>query len=452
MRWWAVLGGLCLAITGAVVVPAPSAAAVEPACSQLPAPTASIQEVPWAQDLYAAPEKIWPFSTGTGITVAVIDSGVDGTHPQLGAGRVLRGYDFIRQTPQGNVDCIAHGTAVASIIAAKRVSGIGFFGLAPGVRILPVRVTNKLHLTRQSEPLDPGLLASGITYAVDQGAQVINVSVVIHRNDSRVARAVNRALSRGVLVVAAVGNGHAPQRDGTGPTSAELTPYPAAYNGVIGVGAVEPDGQRVTTSQIGRYVDLVAPGGKVVAAGVRGHNIYDDTAVASAFVSACAALLLAQRPSMLGSAGGKTRLAALSKRLLATASPAVDGPTSLAYGHGLVDPYRALTERTTDARPSAMPGQIPPPRDPAAERLAAQRRAANRDSMLMGGAVAVLALLVIAAVLFLPRGRGRRWRAGRAVEAATGDDDGGPEFLPGEALFQPPPEPSRTPGFPSRSR
>lgn len=448
-----VVAALCLTITVTFVVLAPvaaaAAAAAEPACTRPPTQTGEIEEVPWAQDLYDAPEKIWPFSTGAGITVAVIDSGVDSGHPQLG-GQVLKGYDYLRNTAEADVDCLPHGTAVASIIAAERLPGIGFFGLAPHVVILPVRITDKVRLNPQSEPLDPATLAAGINYAVDQGADVLNVSVAVYGPDPRVAQAVSRALSRGVVVVAAVGNGHSTQRDGNGPTEPVLTPYPAAYDGVIGVGAVEQDGQRVTTSQVGPYVDLVAPGGKITAAGVVGQNVYDGTDFASAFVSASAALLLAKRPSMLGPAAGEALPAAVSKRLLATASPAAGGPSSLAYGHGLVDPYRALTERTTGVDPSAVPGQDPPPRDPAAEQLAAERRSANGGAVLLGAAVVALVLVVIAAVVFLPRGRRRRWRAGRAVEAPAGNDEG-PEFLPGQALFQAAPDPSDAARPPSRS-
>lgn len=450
MRARSVAAVVCLALAVAILAPGPVAAAVDPACEQPPAQTPVIREVPWAQDLYDPAEKIWPFSTGIGITVAVIDSGVDGRHPQL-RDRVLPGYDFVRDTAEGDVDCVPHGTAVASIIAAKRISGIGFFGLAPDVTILPVRVTKEVQPGARSEPLDPATLAAGIDYAVDQGAQVLNISAVVYGHDRRLADAVSRALSKGVVVVAAVGNGHSAERDGVGPTDASLTPYPAAYDGVIGVGAVERDGQRVASSQVGPYVDVVAPGREVTAAGVFGQDVYDGTSFATAFGSAFAALLLAQRPSLLGEAVGSARSAAVSKRLLATASPAAGGPNSLGYGRGLIDPYRALTEHITDVPPSAAPGQTPPPRDRAAERLAAARRSANGNSMILGAAAAVLVLVVLTAVLFLPRGSRRRWRAGRAVEGAPTDADDGPEFLPGHALFEPAPESAATSRSASRS-
>lgn len=437
-----VISTLCLAVAAATLVPAPAAAAVDPACREAPSPTPVIREVPWAQDMYDAREKIWPFSTGAGVTVAVIDSGVDARHPQL-RGRVLPGYDFVRDTPEGDVDCLPHGTAVASIIAGKRIRGIGFFGLAPRAKILPVRITEKVQLSPQSDPMDPSALADGIDYAVDQGAQVLNVSAVVYRDDPRLAAAVSRALARGAVIVAAVGNGHVAQQGGIAATDPSLTPYPAAYDGVIGVGAVEASGQRLTSSQIGPYVDIVAPGGKVTAAGVIGQNIYDGTSFASAFVSAVGALLLAQRPSLLRGATGKDRAAAVRKRLLATASPTAAGPNSAAYGHGVVDPYRALTEVISDVRPAELSGGSTPPRDPAAEQFAAERRSANGSSMFLGAAAIALVLLVVAGVVLLPRGVRRRWRPGRAVENTPAENDDGPEFLPGSALFEQTPDSHR---------
>lgn len=435
MRIRATVTAICVALSGAVA--APSAAAVDPACERPPAPAPIVRAAPWAaQDLYNAPEKLWPFSTGARVTVAVVDSGVDSGHFQL-RGRLLTGYDFVRDEPDGDVDCLPHGTAVASIIAAKRVPGIGFFGLAPGVTILPVRIVDKVQLTAQSDGLDPGALAAGINYAVDRGADVVNVSAVIYDDDPRVAQAVETAVSRGVVVVAAAGNAHPPQQSGAVATDPALTPYPAAYDGVIGVGAIGPDRQRVPSSQIGPYVDLVAPGAQVTAAAIGGHNNrYEGTSFATAFVSASVALVLARRPSLLGPVTGRDRNTAVTKRLLATASPVAGAPNSLAYGHGVVDPYRALTEPTTELLPADVPGQTPPPRDIAAERLAVARRTAHADAVLLGTAVGVLVLVVLAGVLLLPRAHRRRWRTGRCVETLPPGDDDGPEFLPGHVLFE----------------
>lgn len=433
------IGAACLAVLLGVGPAPQTAAAVDPACSQPPPRSGVIREVPWAQQyLYDPANKVCPFSRGSRVTVAVIDAGVDAAHPQL-RGRVRAGYDFVRDTREGDVDCLPHGTGVASIIAATKVRGIGFVGLAPRATILPVRVTDKVHLSPQSERLDPGALADGIDYAVDQGAQVLHISTVLYNDDAKVAQAIDRALFRGVVVVAPVGNGHQ-DRDGSGPTTPSLTPYPAAYPGVVGVGAVGPDRQRIGSSQVGPYVDVVAPGADVTAAGVQGHGTYDGTEFAAAFVSASAALLLSQRATLLGNARGRALVAAVTKRLVATASPAAGGPSSLAYGHGLVDPYRALTEPTVGGSPSALPRHSPPPRNLEAEQLARQRQQVNDRALLLGSCAVVLVLVILVGALFLPRGRRRRWQPGEGRAAALSGCDSRSEFLPGHALFEPAPE------------
>src|SRR4051794_1266704 len=117
-----------LVLLGAVVA-TPARAA--PAACQSPAePGRVIEQIPWPQR-WLAPERVWPFSTGAGVRVAVVDSGSDAGHPQL-KGQVLKGFDMLGGGTEGTVDCISHGTAVASIIAARRQPGVGFAGLAPG--------------------------------------------------------------------------------------------------------------------------------------------------------------------------------------------------------------------------------------------------------------------------------------------------------------------------------
>lgn len=425
-----------LLTTGSVLAGCPpSAYAVdgdEPACTTPPEPVDPIADLPWAQSNFDPVRQVWPFSLGIGIQVAVLDSGVDGTHPQL-RDQVLPGFDLVRNVPQGDVDCVPHGTAVASIIAARQQSGVGFAGLAPRAVILPVRITTTQKTGPTSEPLSTAALAGGIDFALRNGADVINVSAVVYENDPAVAAAVGRAVAAGVVVVAAVGNGHDEQRDGLGPTNSELTPYPAAYPGVIGVGAVDISGRRAAGSQIGGYVDLVAPGADVVAAGVVGHNVYSGTSFATAFVSATAALLLGQRPSRLPR-DGPVRAAALTTQLLSTASPVAGD--RLAYGAGIVDPYRALSEPPTADFPLPLEGRTPPEPDLAALALSAERQADDRSALLAGAALGGLGVLLVVGAVFLPRGRRRGWRAGREL-TVTGPDAQA-EFLPGEALYGPP--------------
>jgi membrane-anchored mycosin MYCP len=440
-----VAGSLLCAVVAAVcaigtcVPGAESASAVPVACKNPPSPSGVISQQPWNQAWFDAPEKVWPFSTGAGTTVAVIDTGVDAFHPQL-LGKVMPGYDFVRNVAQGDVDCVPHGTAEAGVIAATRLPGVGSYGLAPGAKILPVRISEHAVVDDKSQPVDTRTLAAAITYAADHGADVIDCAVVSYRDDPGVAAAVRHALDEGVVVVAMAGDAHNADRDGIGPTRVP-PPEPASYPDVIGVGAIDSDGSRVSTSQIGGYIDLVAPGSQVVAPATGGQSQFDGTSIASAFVAATAALVLAERPSLIGNLTGRARAAAVSKRLLATAGPELSAEQSLAYGAGVVDPYRALTEAASNRVPARLGAYIPPPPpqpDPVKEAAARSSRHAGslalRLALILGAAV----LLLLALAVVLPRGRTLRWRAMRAPQIVDSPADDQPEFVASEALFRPP--------------
>jgi type VII secretion-associated serine protease mycosin len=432
---------LAAACTIGVVGPGTgAAAAAKPACENLPSPTGVIEQEPWNQAWFDAPDKIWPFSTGAGTTVAVIDAGVDGNHPQL-IGKVLPGFDFVRNVAQGDVDCLPHGTAEAGVISATRMSSVGFYGLAPDAKILPIRVAEREAVDDKSDPVDPRRLADGINYAVDHGADVIDCAVVSYRPAAVVAAAVKHALDKGVVVVAMVGDAHSDDRDGIGPTTPALTPYPADYPGVIGVGAIDSDGRRVPTSQIGTYVDLVAPGADVVASATVGQSTFDGTSIASAFVAATAALVLGAKPSLIGGASGAARTKAVAARLLATGGPELSGELSMAYGAGVVDPYRALTEDASDRGPVPLAAHVPPPpppRDPAREAAARARRHTNTLAVRVAELVGIGVVVLIALAIVAPRGRARRWQTVRAREPRRDAMDDAPEFVAGEALFEAP--------------
>ena len=418
------------------------AVAVAAACKDQPKGSSPIQDEPWQQTWFDAPAKIWPFSTGAGTTVAVIDAGVDPFNLQL-SGRVEPGFDFVRNVAQGDVDCVPHGTAEAGIIAATREPGIGFYGLAPDAKIMPIRVSKEAVTNDQSKPVDPTKLAAGITYAVDHGANVVDCAVVSYQDNPAVRAAVKRAISKGVIVVAMVGDAHSMQRDGIGPTTPALTPYPASYPDVIGVGAVDSEGRRAETSQIGFYTKLVAPGSDVVSDAIGGQNSFDGTGIASAFVAATAALLLAEDQSPFAALTGRARVQALTKQLLGTASPELSTEDSMAYGAGLVDPFRALTEKPSDLGPVALPAHTAPPpprRDPAKEAAAKDRRHTNHLAARLAEGVGAATILLMGLVLVVPRGRIRRWRPVRTEDPTAAVDDV-PEFVSGEALFSHPAPP-----------
>ena len=312
--------------TGLSATPA-GARLAAPGCTSPLAPVEPVAELPWAQRRYL-PERLTPLATGAGVTVAVVDSGVDKRHAQL-RGRVLPGTDYLDQGPDGNLDCAGHGTAVASIIAASAQDGIGFRGLAPQARILPVRISEQqiIEGRESGRTVTAAQFARAIRWAVDHDATVVNLSVVLYEDNPAVREAIAYAVKKDVVVVAAVGNLH---------ENGDPRPYPAAYDGVLGVGAIGADGNRAPFSQVGPYVDVVAPGGGVLAAAPgRGHRKQEGTSYAAPFVSATAALVRQYWPRLTA--------AQVVERILATADPAPAGERSAAYGRGVLNPYRAVT-------------------------------------------------------------------------------------------------------------
>jgi type VII secretion-associated serine protease mycosin len=356
------------------------------------------------------------------VVVAVLDSGVDAEHPQL-RGRVLPGRDFFRTGDlPGDVDCVSHGTAVGSIVAAGPAPGVGFRGVAPGARILPVRITDRqAGDTGEPTPIDPAVMARGIRYAVDRGARVVNLSLSGYGDFPVVRKAVGYAHARDVLLVAAVGNR---QDRGAGPA------YPAAYPGVLGVGGIDLTGARSAGSQVGRYVDVVAPGtGVLGATRAGGHAYRDGTSFAAPFVAGTAALVRAAWPRLTAPE--------VVERIMATAAPARGGRGSPEYGAGVVDPYRAVTEGLAALPPLALPA-VPPVRpDPQAVAEAAHRDAARAAARRVLVVVALAGVLAAVLRWAWSRGRRRGWRPRRAVPPPVRRDPGDP---PQEVyLFAPPP-------------
>ena len=206
----------------------------------------------WAHQAFAFSD-LWPTTRGAGITVAVVDTGVQANHPDLDA-RVLPGAAFVSGTLEpggGATDVNGHGTHVAGIIGAGE-NGVGVVGVAPEVTILPVRVLNASGIGPNSG------IAAGITWAVDHGAVVINVSIGSDTNSAAVAAAVNYATNHGIVVVAAAGNNHqvqppADDRRATPPRWPTRWPWPRCRT--------RPASR--ATRQRGAYVDVAAPGSNI---------------------------------------------------------------------------------------------------------------------------------------------------------------------------------------------
>jgi membrane-anchored mycosin MYCP len=377
----------------AIPVPVPSAPRPSRNCPSPGGTSAHVTGTPWAQQALDF-SSVWDLSEGLGITVAVVDSGVDYS-PQL-AGRV----DAIDLTKTGAEDCVGHGTAVASIIAASdlRARGVPFTGVAPEARILSVKVTNN------ANSFPTSLLAAGIEDATIRGASVINVSAQ-DGNSSQLHAAVDFALRRNVVVVAAGGN----DRQESNGTIIKGPFYPASYPGVLSVGAVERDGALAQFSDRLSHVAVTAPGWDVTAAVPRGYAKLTGTSFSTAFVAGVAALVRARFPSMSA--------AQVVRRIEATA----DGTTGPGTGNGLVNPLQAVTaimpSLPASTAPSARPQPVPVFRAPAAD------RAARITALTITAGSLAAAVLVTVGALVLSRGRRRRWRAARAQLPADGDPD-----------------------------
>ncbi len=382
--------------TGAVVAVLPGGVAAADDGQDCTKPGTTMASVPWAQQ-WLQPDQVWPFSTGSGITVAVLDSGVDAGQSQL-SGRVLSGTDVLHGSSAGNTDCVGHGTGVAAIIGARSSNSIGFHGVAPGVKILPVKVSEEAddNGTLSGQAATPAKFAQAIDYAVDHQAKVINISMVMYSDDDAVRTAIKRAVSHGVLVVAAAGNLGSSQ-------NGNPKPYPASYDGVIGVGAIGADGNSWDGSQHGPYVDLVAPGSQITTdQRDSGQQLVEGTSFATPFVSATAALVMSRYP--------KDTLAQITARLEGTATPAPGGTDSGYYGHGVVNPYQAVVAGMSTASPRALPGMPAQHRDRAAiDWSAAWRRHAGLAALIALGAL-ILAVAVPSMSVAMRHGRRRRWR------------------------------------------
>lgn len=218
----------------------------------------------------------WGLATGSAaVTIAIVDTGVDLTHPDL-ADKLVNGWDFYNNDPVAQDDSlISHGTHVAGVAAAASNNGAGVAGVSWGAQIMPVKVLS---------PTNSGFSATvalGIKWAADHGAQVINLSLGTTSPSLVLQDAVNYAYSMGCVLVAATGN------DASG-----VIRYPAQYPRVIAVGAVDAAAYaRAGFSNYGAGIDLTAPGVSIYSTTIGGYDYRNGTSMAAAYVSGLAAIL-----------------------------------------------------------------------------------------------------------------------------------------------------------------
>jgi type VII secretion-associated serine protease mycosin len=380
-RWSRAVVGAALALSMVVATGAPGMAAVpKPLPSQ------------WWFTAWEIPNRVWPITQGRGVTVAVLDSGVEASIPDL-AGVVLPGTDARGGGGDGRTDLDdaavpGHGTGMASLIASQGTT-TGFVGVAPQVKILPV-------VTKDGVGMAPG-----IRFAVDHGAKVINISQAGPAPcPDEVQQAVGYALEHDVVVVAGAGN------DGD---TLNMSENPANCAGVLAVGAVDSTTKPWVKTQRQPYVAVAAPGVATTQLAKDGevHTVQGGgTSGSSALVSGAAALVRAKNPQMPARE--------LVQRLIATARDAGPEGRDNLTGFGVVRPYRALTDN--------VPANAPNPVFAAYDKWKAENAGntsapkATPSGGSNGGRTAtvviglVMVLFVVIGVVFLLR-RGRRPRS-----------------------------------------
>ncbi|GAB7065858.1 type VII secretion-associated serine protease mycosin [Mycolicibacterium obuense] len=357
-------------------------------------------------------EQAHKFSTGAGVIVAVIDTGV---RPQPRLPGMIAGGDYVDPASGANgfEDCEGHGTIVAGIIGAAPAPTDGLIGVAPNAQILAIRQTSLAYMpeNQSSNPDDPNqsrtagdirTLARAIVHAANMGARVINISVV---SCVKVTTPIDQAMLGGALkyatevkdalVVAAAGNVNSAVDSGAGNQNCKSNPDadptrpddPRNWGGVtvvstpswfddlvLSVGFVSPEGARAENTMSGPWVDVAAPGSGIVSLSSSGEGVINGvpgeeaglvpiagTSFAAAYVSGTAALLRSRFPQMSARE--------VATRIITTAHAPARGVDN-AVGRGLIDPVAALTydipvdgapEVTVQAAELSLPAPPPPP-------------------------------------------------------------------------------------------
>ena len=425
----------------------------------------------WLHALHVT--QAWRTTEGSGVTVAVLDTGTDPAQPDL-SGSVLTGPDFTHsgESPASPY-FYGHGTAVASLIAghghgsASGSGSSGVIGVAPAARILSVRVTlgagDPLLANMNIAAGLPDAIAAGIRYAARQGAQVIDLpldpgqasadgtpGVTAAAGGSAAEKsAIAYALRLGAVVVAPAGDDGAATTPGTGAaagtagnasTAANAVNYPAAYPGVIAVGSFNQAFIKSPFSVRQQYVTLTAAGEGVIAAALpHGYAVMNSTSAASAIVAGIAALIKSEFPELTPEQ--------VAQALTTGTVFRPGGKTGTGSGAGTADAARALAAAATIAGPGAQrAGAGAQPRAlPVAPPLPTYRQSLTSARLekdgIISAAVLVLLLLLIAVFAVLRRRRDRtsgfgepEWRARERYEE-TGDANGDPRlaYLPAPA-------------------
>jgi subtilisin family serine protease len=347
----------------------------------------------------------WTYATGAGVTVGVLDSGVDATHPDL-AGQVLPGADFVDGSTDGRRDFVGHGTTVAGLIAGRNNDSGGVAGIAPDAKILPVRVLDK-----ENKYDDATVVAGGLRWAVDHGAKVVNISLGGGARSDALADALSYAATHDVVVVACTGNVTPgtnstevwyPAREAgvvavAGLNSAEGTGGTAAGSGTAavppaGAGGAAPANALWAGSLTGPPTVLTAPAVNLIGPRPGGYWKVQGTSFAAPLVTATAALIRSKWPTL--------DAPDVINRLIRTARDLGPVGRDDQYGYGEVNPVAALTASVPIVRRNPLIAPTLPDAVQHFEARPAARRAAS-ESTLTGPLRAMIGLNTGAAVFLV---------------------------------------------------
>ncbi|MFF8954566.1 S8 family serine peptidase [Streptomyces sp. NPDC014894] len=384
------------------------------ATSPVAAAAEDVRSEQWYLDAMNA-EEVWKTAAGEGITIAVVDTGVNSSVPSL-KGQVLKGLDATGVKGEETDDYSGHGTTMAELIAGTGRGG-GLQGLAPKAKIIPYRIA--LGEFQDENKANPADASVAIRAAADSDAQIISMSYGSEFLDANEERAVKYAESKGKLLFAAVGN------SGDKSNKAE---YPAKYPEVVGVAAAAPEGRTADYSQHGDFVDIAAPGSEIPywcdATFKRYCNGDGGTSISAAIASASAALIWSANPDWTANQ--------VLRVMFESAGKGKDGNKkglSNFYGHGVVRPgahinrglgkpgdpnVSPLTNKTTggsSASPaaSAPAASQPPKSEPSKAPAVASSSEKSEDGGGLGlvlGGVGVVVLLAGGGFLMARRRRG----------------------------------------------
>ncbi len=271
----------------------------------------------WALPKIKAPQA-WDVTTGGGVIVAVVDTGVDYSHEDLD-GKVIKGYDYVN-SDDDPMDDESHGTHVAGTIAGVTNNGIGIAGVSWGAKILAVKVLD------ENGSGTTFRVAQGIKYAADNGAKIINLSLGGYGSSLTMSDAIAYAQGKGCVIVAAAGN-----------DNCDTPHYPSCYQKVIGVGATDSFDVKSGFSNYGWYVDVAAPGSSILSCySINGGYAYGSgTSMATPHVAGLAALIASRYPGRTGDQLARSIMRAVDD----LGAPGRDDT----YGYGRINAEKAVS-------------------------------------------------------------------------------------------------------------